>query len=120
MRCRAVDDDALVLMSTIEMLQEFGHTVIEAMNGKEALAMLAAHPGIDVVVTGYAMPQMTGAQLATEIAALWPGLPVVLATGYAELPTGESVKTIRRPKPFNEPDLARALAEATRTLSRLQ
>ena len=116
----AVDDDALVLMNTTEMLQEFGHTVIEAMNGKEALAMLAEHPGIDVVVTDYAMPQMTGAQLATEMAALWPGLPVVLATGYAELPTGESVKAIRLPKPFNEPDLARALAEATRTMSRLQ
>jgi PAS domain S-box-containing protein len=116
----AVDDDALVLMNTTEMLQEFGHTVIEAMNGKEALAMLAANPGIDVVVTDYAMPLMTGAQLVNEMASLWPGLPVVLATGYAELPTGETIKAIRLPKPFNEPDLARALAEAARSVSRLQ
>ena len=116
----AVDDDALVLMNTTEMLQEFGHTVIEAMNGKEALAMLAAHPGIDVVVTDYAMPLMTGAQLVNEMASLWPGLPVVLATGYAELPTGETIKAIRLPKPFNEPDLARALAEAAKAVLRLQ
>ena len=116
----AVDDDALVLMNTTEMLREFGHTVIEAMNGKEALALLAEHPGIDVVVTDYAMPLMTGAQLVSEMAALWPGVPVVLATGYAELPTGETIKAVRLPKPFNEPDLARALAEATRTLSRPQ
>ncbi|WP_429225601.1 hypothetical protein [Inquilinus ginsengisoli] len=40
------------------------------------------------MIPDHAMPRMTGAELADPIAAEWPGLPVILATGYAELPMG--------------------------------
>jgi PAS domain S-box-containing protein len=106
----AVDDDALVLFNTVAMLEDLGHTVLEAMSGEAALALLRDNK-IDLVITDQAMPQMTGAQLIDAIRAQWPGLPVVLATGYAELPAGMARDTPRLAKPFTEADLKRVLAD---------
>ncbi len=57
----AVDDDALVLMNTTLMLEDLGHTVIEAYSGADALKELrsGAHD-IDLVITDHSMPRMTG------------------------------------------------------------
>ncbi len=111
----AVDDDALVLMNTTAMLEDLGHKVLEASNGAEALAILGAHDDIDLVITDYAMPRMTGRDLAVAIAEKRPGLKVILATGYAELPTGAAIDVQRLPKPFGQPELARAIAQARKT-----
>jgi CheY-like chemotaxis protein len=110
----AVDDDVLVLMNTVAMLEELGHTAVEAANGHEALAMLRERMDIDVVVTDYAMPRMTGRDLAAAIAKERPGLPVILATGYAELPPGAAMDAYRLPKPFGQEELRRAVLEASR------
>ena len=58
------------------------------------------------------MPGMTGSELASEINRQWPGLPVVLATGYAELPPGEDdrLQLPRLPKPFSQNQLADVIA----------
>jgi CheY-like chemotaxis protein len=106
----AVDDDALVLMNTTAMLEDMGHTVLEAVSGAEALDIMRRTPDIDVVVTDFAMPRMTGRELVAAIRAERPLLPVILATGYAELPAGEVVDALRLSKPFGEAELARALA----------
>jgi PleD family two-component response regulator len=63
----AVDDDALVLMNTVIMLEDLGHSVTEAHSAGEAISLLKAGPTPDVVVTDHAMPQMTGAELAKII-----------------------------------------------------
>ncbi len=110
MRILAVDDDALVLMNTTAMLEDLGHTVREAYSGREALDLLLTDPQVDLVITDHAMPQMTGAQLASEIRTRWPDLPIVLATGYAELPSGNDPGLPRLSKPFSQNDLRRALA----------
>ncbi len=83
----AVDDDGLVLMNTIAMLEELGHAAVGATTADQALDALRREAA-DLVITDHAMPRMTGAELAGRIAAEWPGLPVILATGYAELPMG--------------------------------
>ena len=113
LRILAVDDDALVLMNTTAMLEDLGHTVREAYSGREALDQLLADPEVDLVITDHAMPQMTGAQLASEIRSRWPDLPIVLATGYAELPSGNDPGLPRLPKPFSQSDLRRTLAAVT-------
>ncbi|MCJ9669239.1 PAS domain S-box protein [Neorhizobium sp. BETTINA12A] len=102
----AVDDDALVLMNTTLMLEDLGHTVIEAYSGTDALKELrsGAHD-IDLVITDHSMPRMTGSELAAVIREERPGLPVVLATGYAELPTGGDNRLPRLPKPFSQNQL---------------
>jgi PAS domain S-box-containing protein len=106
----AVDDDALVLLNTAAMLEELGHTVYPAGSGAEALQILATHP-VDLIVTDYAMPQMNGAQLADEARATHPDLPILVATGYAELAPGDHAALPRIGKPFTQQELARAVAE---------
>jgi CheY-like chemotaxis protein len=110
----AVDDDALVLSGTTAMLEDLGHTVIEACSGSEALAILHSGRPVDLVITDQAMPGMTGAQLANAIKAQWPDLPVMLATGYAELPSDTDPDLPKLNKPFSQEMLARAIAEGTR------
>ena len=66
---------------------------------------------VDLVVTDQAMPGMTGTQLVEEIRRTHPDLPVLLATGYAELPNGESPKVPRLNKPFLQAHLAQAIAD---------
>jgi PAS domain S-box-containing protein len=106
----AVDDDALVLFNTVAMLEDLGHNVLEAMSGDAALTLLQGHK-VDIVITDQAMPQMTGAQLIDAIHAQWPGLPVILATGYAQLPAGVARDMPKLAKPFAEADLAKVLAD---------
>jgi PAS domain S-box-containing protein len=106
----AVDDDALVLMNTTMMLEDLGHTVIEAYSGPEALDMLRNNEQIDLVITDHSMPKMTGSELANEIRKHWPQLPVVLATGYAELPSGGDNRLPRLPKPFSQNQLQEVVA----------
>ena len=105
----AVDDDALIQLNTVAMLEELGHRVLEATNGAEALDIVRQNAAIDVILTDYAMPKMTGRDLAIAVARERPGLPVILATGYAELPPGEKVDVRLLPKPFGLRELARAL-----------
>src|SRR5205085_7794869 len=78
-----VDDDLLVLDNIAAMLDDLGHAVVEARSGEEAIALLRRTPKVDLVVTDYAMPGMNGLQLAEAVAAEYPGIPVVLCTGYA-------------------------------------
>ena len=81
-----MDDDALVSMGAADMLMDLGHSVMEASSGMQALQILETDPQFDVVVTDYAMPGMTGLDLATKIRQLRPHMPIIIATGYAELP----------------------------------
>jgi PAS domain S-box-containing protein len=108
----AVDDDALVLMNTTAMLEELGHTVAEAYSGKDALDILRRDSSIELLITDQAMPQMTGVELAEVVRREFPGLPIVLATGYAELPPGPDLRLVKLAKPFQEQDLARVIGEA--------
>jgi PAS domain S-box-containing protein len=108
----AVDDDALVLMNTTALLEDLGHRVIEASSGREALAALEGGEAIDLLITDHAMPQMTGAQLIAEVGERWPALPVILATGYADLPAGTKAGVLRLNKPFWQADLEKAVAAA--------
>jgi CheY-like chemotaxis protein len=60
------------------------------------------------------MPGMTGSELARQIRKAWPTLPVILATGYAELPNGEEPGLPRLSKPYRQEDLAAQIAQAVR------
>jgi PAS domain S-box-containing protein len=103
----AVDDDALVLTNTAAMLEDAGHRVIQAVSGKQALQLLS-ESRVDALVTDFAMPEMNGAQLAEAAQAGWPGLPVLVVSGYAELPEGTATLP-RLAKPFHQDQLLDAL-----------
>jgi PAS domain S-box-containing protein len=111
----AVDDDSLVLRNTAALLEDLGHQVIQTLSGYEALEALERHPDFDVVVTDQAMPQMDGLQLRETIHRLRPGLPVLIATGYAETPEGTDPTLPRIAKPFSQRGLEIAVLNAIAT-----
>src|ERR1700722_852378 len=112
-RILIVDDDHLVMTGISAMIEDLGHTPIEAHSGAEALAKLAADVNVDVVITDHAMPAMTGLQLAKSIQESYSGIPIILATGYAELPVDPtSLGMIRLAKPCNQYDIAMAIRSA--------
>ena len=106
----AVDDDPLVLLNTVGMLEDLGHQAFSASSGKQALEILRREDRVDVVVTDQAMPHMTGVQLAQTIAKQWTELPVILATGYAEVKEGAAAGLRKLSKPFSQDQLAAELA----------
>jgi len=108
-----VDDDLLVLENTAAMLEDLGHIVVEARSGDEALALLRRTRTVDLVVTDYAMPGMTGLQLASAVAAERPETVILLSTGYADLPSDARSGLPRLSKPFDQAALARAIEAAT-------
>jgi PAS domain S-box-containing protein len=106
----AVDDDSLVLANIAAMLEDLGHRVIAVGSGARAIEEIESTPAIDLVITDQAMPVMTGTQLIESLRVRRPALPVILATGFAELPQGLSTSIGRLSKPFTQRALAEALA----------
>jgi PAS domain S-box-containing protein len=104
-----VDDDQLVLTNTKAMLEDFGHTVIDAISGPAALEVIRKTSHVDLVITDQAMPQMTGMQLAAAIRVDWPTLPILLVSGYAELPSKTAFEVPKLAKPFSLDDLEDAV-----------
>jgi signal transduction histidine kinase len=109
-RVLVVDDDALVGAGTAAMLEDLGHSAIGAESATHALDILSSRPDIDIVITDYAMPEMTGSQLAAKIHQIRPDLPVVIATGYADV-AGNAADLPRLNKPYRRLELA-ALIDA--------
>ena len=102
-----VDDDTAVRDVTAAMLRELGYTVEEADSGERALRLLDARRHIDLAVIDFAMPAMTGAELARHVRSRMPALPVLFVTGFAERDalTGISERYVVS-KPFINGDLA--------------
>ena len=111
-RVLVVDDDRLVADLTSAMLEELGHTGFIAASGHAALEILRTGAKFDFVVTDHAMPIMTGAELAGHIRKLRPDLPIILATGYADIADFPSLGLPRLPKPYHSEELAAALGAA--------
>ncbi|MEO5671610.1 MAG: ATP-binding protein, partial [Ramlibacter sp.] len=108
-----VEDDAEVRRVIVECLGLIGYTVTEAPNGTEGLAAIAgARP--DVLVVDYAMPDMTGAEVISRAREMVGDLPVILATGYADMAAVERLagKPVILRKPFDITSLGDAVALA--------
>jgi len=107
----AVDDDELVLFSTAGILEAAGHRVLTARSAGEALDLLQVNQ-VDILVTDHAMPLMSGAQLAAVVRETRPQLPILLVSGYAELPsTAPALALQRLAKPFSQHELLDAIEQ---------
>jgi len=104
-----VDDEPLVRASTGELLASLGYDVIEASGGPEALRLMEGGVTPDVVVTDHLMPNMTGQELARQLRARNPHLPILIISGYADLQE-IALDLPRLAKPFTRNDLAETLA----------
>jgi CheY-like chemotaxis protein len=76
-----VDDHPEVLSIMGEFLRVFGYSVLTAPSGARGLQLLHRNP-VDAVILDYEMPKMDGAELALRIKSEWPGLPILMFTGY--------------------------------------
>jgi signal transduction histidine kinase/ActR/RegA family two-component response regulator len=110
-RVLVIDDDPIVLAGTAAMLEDLGHTATEVESAEQALKILQSDASIDLVITDHAMPGMTGTELAKRIRRKWPELPVIIATGYAELPGELDPSVPRLSKPYRQQDLAGVVAQ---------
>jgi CheY-like chemotaxis protein len=87
-----VEDDGIVRMLIVDVLEELEYRVLEAADGREAMAYLQeTSEKIDLLMTDKGLPDMDGIKLAKNAAELRPSLPILFASGYAEnieLPPG--------------------------------
>lgn len=105
-----VDDDPLVGTLAVSMLEELGHSAFLASSGQAALQVLASGRHIDLLITDHAMPEMTGAALAERVRSLDPQLPIILASGFADIPLGQAQDLRRLSKPYGVEELSAILA----------
>ncbi len=111
-----VEDQPEVRALAVSQLASFGYRVLEAENGPNALEVLRADPGIDLLFTDVVMPGgTTGWQLAVEAQNLRPGLKVLFTSGYTEVSSthrgrlGKGAQLLS--KPYRKADLARKVRE---------
>src|SRR6266702_5039472 len=101
-----VDDDLLIAGSTVDLLKDPVHQVIEAHSAIEALRLLEGGLAADLLITDHAMPGMTGVELAREVRRQYARLPILLATECAELEGSEVVDVVRLAKAYTQAQLA--------------
>ncbi|MBS0409068.1 MAG: response regulator [Proteobacteria bacterium] len=112
-RILVIEDDPGVRRFIVECLQMLGYAVDEAAHGREGLTRLrAARP--ELLIVDFAMPGMNGVEVVNAARAVAPGLPILLATGYADM---EAVHSVVDPgqvlrKPFQIRDLETAVRGA--------
>jgi CheY-like chemotaxis protein len=95
-----VDDDSAVREVTASILEETGYVVLKVGSGGAALDLLDQHTKIDLVLLDFAMPGMSGVELARQIQQKFPTLPILFVTGYADKTELEDVgeeRIIRKP-----------------------
>ena len=108
-----VEDDPDVRRVIVECLSLIGYKVTEAANGSEALESLASVKP-DLLVVDYAMPDMTGAEVIAQARKLVGDVPVILATGYADMAVVE--RLAGRPKILRKPFDIAQLGDAVSTV----
>jgi signal transduction histidine kinase/CheY-like chemotaxis protein len=105
-----VDDEDLVRDVVARMLAELGYTPMSATDGASALALLEEGP-VDAVLVDLTMPQMSGTEVVATIRQRWPGLPVVVCSGFDRGGTGPAAGDAYLAKPFRIEALERTLAK---------
>ncbi|HEY0052667.1 MAG TPA: response regulator, partial [Caulobacteraceae bacterium] len=116
-RVLIVEDDVAVRRFIAECLEGLGYAVTQASDGSEGLAAIQAETP-DLLIVDYAMPGMNGVEVVTAVRTLAPSLPIILATGYADMEAVERVMTpdrvLRKPFPVEALESAVRSALATR------
>ncbi|MBR0733220.1 response regulator [Bradyrhizobium japonicum] len=109
-RILLVDDDDAVRQVTADMLYELDYDVVEVGSAGAAFDILESQK-IDLLLLDFAMPGMSGAEVAQRVLRRYPKLPIVFVTGYADRAQLASISTAQTiGKPFEVGELAETLA----------
>ena len=104
-----VEDEDMVRHVAERALVRHGYDVVTAANGEEGLQLLTSRDDIDLLVSDVVMPVMDGPSLGRQARALYPQLPILFMSGYAEEQLRQSINLERiefLPKPFSVQKLA--------------
>lgn len=114
-RILLVDDEPSVRRTAGRILERFGYRVLVAEDGSDALRVLEAEGGrVDLVVTDMVMPRMDARDLIVVLRERYPGMPVLLSTGYdmGRLAGGELALFDRFvPKPYTPEEILTAIRQ---------
>jgi CheY-like chemotaxis protein len=114
-RVLVVEDNAEVGRFSTQLLQDLGYETTWAANADEALKLLGELNGFDAVFSDVVMPGMSGVELGQEIRRRYPGLPVVLTSGYSHVLAEEGRHGFELlQKPYAVEELSRVLRCVTR------
>ena len=108
-----VDDDNDVRGVAAQMIEEIGYQVVAAASGSEALTEFG-RASFDLVLTDVVMPGMSGVDLARRIRAVAPAMPLLFASGYADVATfGDELaaETVLK-KPYRIGEVAARIGDA--------
>jgi PAS domain S-box-containing protein len=107
-----VEDDALISLTTAEMLAGLGHSVVESANAEDALQQIERQ-AFDVMMTDLSLPGMSGSDLIAVAVKRRPELRVLVASGYARTGSDDVLGSIVfLQKPYDEARLSEALKAA--------
>ena len=116
LRILLIDDHAEVRGTTAAMLADLGHSISEAATGPEAMEIMRSDSeGFDLLITDYAMPRQSGAEVVRLAREQQPDLPAIIVTGYAdEAEIGKRPNNVRLlMKPFTLAKLSSAVRRAS-------
>jgi CheY-like chemotaxis protein len=117
LRILLVDDHPEVRATTAALLEDNGHAIVEAADGRKALRLLAAKRSFDLLITDYAMPNVSGAEVIAGSRKLRPELAAIMITGYADpatLPAPTRRVTLLA-KPFTPAQMNEAICKALKS-----
>lgn len=90
-----VDDEEPIVRMEQKMLERLGYQITARTSSPDALDVFRADPGnFDLVISDRGMPNMTGEQLARELFAIKPGIPIILCTGFSDENDEQRAKAI--------------------------
>nr|WP_249788914.1 MULTISPECIES: PAS domain S-box protein [Bradyrhizobium] len=113
-RVLVVEDDDEVGRFSTELLEDLGYVVRRVANANAALAILGENEfAVDLVFSDVIMPGMNGVELAGIIRERYPGLPVVLTSGYSNVLAENAHRGFELiQKPYSVESLSRILRKA--------
>ena len=117
MRVLVVDDERIVCSGVEKILARRGHTVEQALSVADAVKAIERDPAFDMILADLMMPQAGGLDLISAVRNRWPGIPVIIMTGYASI--GSAIESTRAgaagylPKPFTPEELESTIERVT-------
>jgi CheY-like chemotaxis protein len=111
-----IEDEALVRMFLLDQLEDLGLEAMEAGTAAEGLRNARGHQQIDVAIVDRGLPDRDGLEVVAELRTQLPSLPVIVASGYGELPDHAALRNDPHIRFMSKPYDIDSLAAALRSL----